>query len=106
MILIRLALLPFRVAFGATGLSFRLGYRTGNLLGYRRMFVLGVGVGVGLLIAPVPGRELRARIRAKIEGEPPAAPGVASAGVEPAQSAGVDVRETTSIGPTGTSGPN
>lgn len=67
MILIRLALLPLRVVFGASGLTFRTGYRAGRLFGYRRLVVFGVGVGVGLLVAPVAGRELRARLRSVAE---------------------------------------
>ena len=50
-----------------TKLGVKAGYRTGRLLGYRRMFVFGAGVAVGLLIAPTTGRELRARLQAMID---------------------------------------
>ena len=59
--LLRLLFLPAKVGVGTTKLGVKAGYRTGRLLGYRRLFVFGVGVGVGLLIAPMTGRELRAR---------------------------------------------
>ena len=62
--------LPFRLV----GLGFKLGtgsakvtHRTVRLVGYRRLFVFGTGVAVGLLIAPVPGDKLRAKIREAIE---------------------------------------
>lgn len=58
--------LPFKLL----GLGFRTGagsakltHRTVRLLGYRRLVVFGAGVGVGLLVAPGPGAELRARLR-------------------------------------------
>ncbi|MBA2624627.1 MAG: YtxH domain-containing protein, partial [Acidimicrobiia bacterium] len=47
--------------------SFKAGYRTGRLLGYRRLVLLGAGVGVGLLVAPKPGRELREQVRSRLE---------------------------------------
>ena len=47
------------------------GYKTGRLVGYRRITVFALGVGVGLLLAPVPGRELRARLQARFAPEPP-----------------------------------
>jgi hypothetical protein len=40
-----------------------VGFRAGRLLGYRRVSYLAVGVAIGLLVAPVPGRELRRRLR-------------------------------------------
>ena len=52
---------------GSTKLGMKAGYRTGRLLGYRRIFVFGVGVAVGLLIAPMTGRELRAKIQALLD---------------------------------------
>lgn len=39
------------------------GYKTGRTLGYRRLLVFGLGVGVGLLVAPFPGRDLRALLK-------------------------------------------
>ena len=42
----------------------KAGYRAGQLLGYRRMFLFGAGVALGLLIAPMAGRELRAKLQA------------------------------------------
>jgi osmotically-inducible protein OsmY len=58
----RLLFLPARMGVGGTRLGLRVGYRTGRLLGYRRLFVFGAGVAVGLLVAPMAGRELRARL--------------------------------------------
>ena len=51
----------------ATAGSFKAGYRAGRLLGYRRMVVLGAGVGIGLLVAPRPGRETRELLRSRLE---------------------------------------
>jgi hypothetical protein len=65
--LIRLLFLPAKVGVGTTKLGVKAGYRTGRLLGYRRLFVLGAGVGIGLLIAPMTGRELRTRIQQLID---------------------------------------
>ncbi len=60
---------PLRSArFGAA-----TGFRVGRLLGLRRLSYLGVGVAIGLLVAPVPGQELRRRIREKLVPEPPLA---------------------------------
>ena len=67
MILLKLVWLPVRLVFGTAKVGTKVGYRTGRLVGYRRIFVLGVGVVVGLLVAPVPGRELRAAIRRRLE---------------------------------------
>jgi hypothetical protein len=47
--------------------SFKAGYRTGRVLGYRRLVLVGAGVGIGLLIAPRPGRELRDLVRSRLE---------------------------------------
>jgi osmotically-inducible protein OsmY len=70
--LIRLIFLPARVGVGTTKLGVKTGYRAGRLLGYRRLFVFGAGIGVGLLIAPVTGVEARARLRRAIEERRPA----------------------------------
>ena len=66
--------------------SAKLGYKTGRLFGYRRIFVFGLGVAVGLLIAPMTGAALRDKIRERIDGgattDPvPAAPPVAGSRV-------------------------
>ena len=63
----RLLFLPARVGIGTTRLGMKAGYRTGRLLGYRRVLLFGIGVAVGLLIAPTPGRELRARLQMLID---------------------------------------
>ena len=49
--------------------SAKLGYRTGRLLGYRRIVVFGLGIAVGLLIAPMTGAALRQKIQALIDGD-------------------------------------
>lgn len=53
----------------------KLGYRTARLVGFRRLFVLGVGIGIGLLVAPATGAETRARVRRAIEARRPAGEG-------------------------------
>jgi osmotically-inducible protein OsmY len=59
----RLIFLPAKVGIGTTKLGVKAGYRTGRLLGYRRVLLFAAGVGVGLLVAPTTGRELRVRLR-------------------------------------------
>lgn len=61
--LLRLLFLPAKVGVGSTKLGVKAGYRTGRLVGYRRLFLFGLGVGVGLLIAPTTGREARAKLQ-------------------------------------------
>lgn len=68
--MIFLLTLPFRLL----GLGFRTGagsvkltHRTLRLMGYRRLVVFGMGIGVGLLVAPGPGAELRAKLRAAVD---------------------------------------
>lgn len=74
----RTVTLPVRMTYGVGRMSARTGYAAGRrsaratyratrLLGIKRMIVFGVGVGVGLLIAPVPGVEMRERLRRKWE---------------------------------------
>ena len=63
MLLARIVFLPIRLAFKTTGVATKVGYRTGRLVGYRRLAVFGTGVVVGLLIAPMAGSVLRAKLR-------------------------------------------
>src|SRR5688500_5103889 len=49
------------------GAGFRTGYRATRLVGLKRLIVLGVGIGIGLLIAPTSGAELRDRLRRQLE---------------------------------------
>jgi hypothetical protein len=72
--LVRLVLLPFRVVLAGLATAFAMGRavgalpvritnRLGRLLGARTVVALVLGVAVGLLVAPGPGRDLRDRIR-------------------------------------------
>lgn len=65
--LIRLLFLPVKLGIGTTKLGVKTGFRAGRLLGVRRLLVFGAGVGIGLLIAPTTGREMRARLQAKVD---------------------------------------
>jgi hypothetical protein len=73
MFMIRLMLLPFRIAAGLTLFGVRAGYRSGRVLGYRRLVFFAAGVGVGLLVAPMTGREARAKLQAYLESRRPGA---------------------------------
>jgi hypothetical protein len=64
-LLTRVVVWPVKVGAG----SAKLGYKTGRLLGYRRIFVFGLGVAVGLLVAPTTGAVLRDRIRALLDAD-------------------------------------
>lgn len=69
--MIFLLTVPFRAAglgFRAGAASAKLTHRTVRFVGYRRILVLAIGVVIGLLLAPVPGAELRARLREAVEG--------------------------------------
>jgi hypothetical protein len=62
---ITLLVLPFRVVGAAGKVGFasgRIAGRTARYLGWRRLSLVVVGIGIGLLLAPVPGAELRRRI--------------------------------------------
>jgi hypothetical protein len=69
MFVVRLVFFPVKVGAKTTKMAAKTGYRTGRLLGYRRLFVFGLGIAVGVLIAPGPGRELREKIKAILAGE-------------------------------------
>lgn len=58
MFLLRAITLPPRAAYGTT----KLGYKTVRFLGLRRLFWIGVGVGIGLLVSPGTGAENRRRL--------------------------------------------
>ncbi|MBA3303931.1 MAG: YtxH domain-containing protein [Acidimicrobiia bacterium] len=86
-LLSRLVVWPVKAAAGtaklgtkATAGSFKTGYRTGRLIGYRRVGVLALGVGIGLLVAPRPGRELREQVRQRLSER-----GLLSSGVPPVE---------------------
>lgn len=64
MFVVRLVFFPVKLGTKATKVAAKTGYRTGRLFGYRRLAVFGIGVFVGLLIAPGPGEELRAKLKA------------------------------------------
>ena len=55
MLVVRLVFFPLKVGTTATKVAAKTGYRTGRLLGYRRLFVFGLGIFIGLMIAPGPG---------------------------------------------------
>jgi hypothetical protein len=46
-----------------------LGFKTGRLVGYRRIIVFLLGVAVGAMLTPYTGAELRAHIRKLIDGD-------------------------------------
>jgi hypothetical protein len=76
---IRTVLLPVRLSYGAGKLGLKTGYQAGRLsvgstyrvgrfVGISRLLALAVGVGIGVLIAPTTGAELRQQLRRKWEG--------------------------------------
>ena len=79
MIIIRLLLLPFKIALALVGVTFRTGravarvpvrttrfvVRVGSIRGWV-LFV--VGIALGLLLAPVTGQQLRAKLQAMLDG--------------------------------------
>ena len=75
MLVVRLAFFPIKLGTKATKVAAKTGYRTGRLLGYRRLTVFAIGVFVGLLIAPGPGEELREKLKGWMQGlQPPSDP--------------------------------
>jgi hypothetical protein len=86
-LLSRLVVWPVKAATGtaklgtkATAGSFKTGYRTGRIIGYRRVGLLALGVGIGLLVAPRPGRELREQLRQRLSER-----GLLASGVPPVE---------------------
>lgn len=65
-LLTRTVVWPVQAAWFSLG----AGFKTGRFFGYRRLTVLLVGVAIGLLVAPFPGKDLRALIKLKLQ--PPA----------------------------------
>jgi hypothetical protein len=63
-LLTRLVVWPFKIGTG----SAKVGYRTGRMFGYRRILVFGLGVACGLLLAPMTGAAMRAKIRELLDG--------------------------------------
>ncbi|HEX6567668.1 MAG TPA: BON domain-containing protein [Acidimicrobiales bacterium] len=70
---IRAVLLPVRATYGVSRLALKTGYtagrmsvgstyRVGRFVGLSRLVAFGAGVGVGLLVAPTSGPELRDRL--------------------------------------------
>ena len=79
MFLFRLIWFPFKLVLATIGTFFRIGFRVGaiparfggkaaKLVSVRGWLFLIVGVAVGLLLAPVPGRELRIKLQALLGG--------------------------------------
>jgi osmotically-inducible protein OsmY len=66
---------PVRAAVAAARagwLAGRATRATGRVVGGRRLALVAAGVAVGLLVAPVPGRVLRSRVRAGLAARRPA----------------------------------
>jgi hypothetical protein len=53
------------------GYGVSAGYKTGRFFGYRRLTVFLLGVAAGLLVAPFPGRDLRALLQERFFPSPP-----------------------------------
>jgi hypothetical protein len=64
-LLTRMIVWPVKVGAG----SAKVGYKTGRVIGYKRVFVFGLGVAVGLLIAPTTGATLRRKLMALVDGD-------------------------------------
>jgi len=77
--LFRVALLPFKILLAMVGLTFRTGFAVGKapvtasraavrVVGVRGWLLFFVGLALGLLFAPGPGRELRAKLQGLAQG--------------------------------------
>ena len=76
--MVRTILLPVRLSYGVGKAGVKTGYYAGRLsvgttyratrfVGLSRLLAIGLGVGIGLLIAPTSGEELRERLRRQWE---------------------------------------
>jgi predicted exporter len=68
MIVLRVVTLPFKLGTKTGVVASKMGYRTARFVGLRRLVLLTAGVAIGLLVAPVTGRELRGKLRARLGG--------------------------------------
>ena len=66
----KLATLPIRIVVGTVGLTLR----TIRFVGVSRILAFGAGVGVGMVLEPTHGDQLRARLGRPPAGSPPASP--------------------------------
>lgn len=105
----RFVVVPVKAALGGA----KLGFWTGKVVGYRRLAVLGTGVAIGLLVAPGPGAQLRARLKAKVEGgeavpfsAPPRVPTSTVVVPEPVRAGAPTNPGTVAAGATGTAVPD
>ena len=75
--ILRLVTLPVRMTYGVGKAGVKTGYTAGKLsvgstykvgrfVGVSRLLALGAGVGIGLLVAPTSGRELRDSLQRKL----------------------------------------
>jgi hypothetical protein len=73
----RMVLIPVRLTYGVGKLGVKTGYQAGRLsagstyragrfVGLSRLLAFGVGVAIGLLVAPTTGEELRDRVRRQL----------------------------------------
>lgn len=81
-LLFRLVLLPFKLLFATLGLTFKTGYKVGTApvkVGWKATRAAGIsgivcfllGLAIGLLFAPGPGRELRDKLMRRFGGGGP-----------------------------------